>query len=73
MLFEITNINWDVEDNDVELPESMFVELECNRDIEIGKSLTSDNDNDDIVDEIINALTDEFGWCILGCTIKRVP
>jgi len=73
MMFDVTDIEWDVEDAEVDLPDAMLVVLETERDIEMGKSLTNDNMHDDIVEEIINSLTDEFGWCILNCTIKRVP
>jgi len=84
MIFEITDIDWDTDSNtDLdELPKIATLEFELEsfytkynifpNNITLNKSLTSNNDYDDIVEDIINHLSDSFGWCINNCAITRI-
>lgn len=53
----LSNINWDTEGADVDLPEKdiIYFEHECDYDDE---------------QQAVNALTDKYGWCVLGCDIE---
>ena len=81
MIFEITDIDWDTDSNtDLDkLPKIATLEFELesfytkyNIFPTLNKSLTSNNDYDDVVEDIINHLSDNYGWCINNCTITRI-
>jgi len=78
----LDEISEDIDSNLDELPKTATLEFELEsfytkynifpNSITLNKSLTSNNDYDDIVEDIINHLTDNYGWCINNCTITRI-
>lgn len=84
MIFEITDIDWDTDiDTDLDkLPKTATLEFELGsfytkynifpNNIPLNKSLASNNDYDDIVEDIINHLSDNYDWRINNCTITRI-
>jgi len=78
----LDEISEDIDSNLDELPKTVTLEFElesfCTKynifpnNITLNKSLASNNDYDDIVEDIINHLTDNYGWCINNCIITRI-
>jgi len=78
----LDQISEDIDSNLDELPKTVTLEFELEsfstkynifpNTITLNKSLASNNDYDDIVEDIINHLTDNYGWCINNCTITRI-
>jgi len=78
----LNEISEDIDSNLDELPKTVTLEFELEsfytkynifpNTIILNKSLASNNDYDDIVEDIINHLTDNYGWCINNCTITRI-
>ena len=78
----LDQISEDIDNNLDELPKIVTLEFELEffstkynifpNTIPLNKSLASNNNYDDIVEDIINHLTDNYGWCINNCTITRI-
>lgn len=59
--YEVTDIDWDTDDEEVEgLPDTATVEV------------PDDEDEEDDEDYVTDDLSDEHGWCISDCKIRRV-
>ena len=86
MLFNVTEIDWDTETDDgnapeccschhlSDLPETLLVELNdhYNPKPPLDISLSNEPDYEDIIEDIIEQLSDTHGWCVNNCRITRV-
>ena len=79
MLFKVTEIDWDLtsDDNDPEptnLPEIVVIELNdrYNPKPPLDISLSNEPEYEDIIEDIIEQLSDTHGWCVNNCRITRV-
>jgi len=86
MKFNVTDIDWDTETDDGEgpeccschhfsdLPETLTIEIDDRYDTNppLNVSLSNEREYEDIIEDIINQLSDTHGWCVNNCTITRV-
>jgi len=80
MLFEIKDIDWDTETDDGEepdlndLPETLLIELNDRYDPKppLNISLSNKPEYEDIIEDIVNQLSDTHAWCVNNCTITRI-
>lgn len=60
--YEVTDIEWDTDGEEVEgLPASVTIEID-----------EDDIDPDDEESSVVDAVSDEHGWCIDDCKVRRV-
>lgn len=55
----VTNIDWDTDGEDVELPDEIIIEIDENN-IDLLEDL------DDYADNLLDYLSDTYGYCIKG-------
>ena len=82
MKYNVTNIDWDLEDDEntlqtseIDLPNFVTINIDFDDYVEqpdINESIESINKYDNLVEIILNEITDTYGWCINNCNIKRV-
>ena len=79
MLFKITEIDWDNKTDDGEalvsdLPETLLVELNDRYSPKppLNTSLSNEPEYEDIIEDIVEQLSDTHGWCVNNCRIIRV-
>ena len=79
MLFNVSEIDWDTETDDdktdlPDLPETLTVELDDKYGTHplLNISLSNEQEYEDIIEDIINQLSDIHGWCVKNCRITRI-
>ena len=80
MLFKVTEIDWDTETDDGnapdenDLPETLLIELNDRYDPKppLNISLSNEPEYENILEDIIDQLSDTHGWCVNNCRIIRV-
>ena len=69
-VYLVTDIDWDVDDDDVDLPNTVDVRLADI--IDNAPWLETDGMIEDAIkDEIVDYLTDKYGYCIFSCYIAK--
>ena len=86
MIFKVTEIDWDLTTDDgnapeccschhvSDLPETLLVELNdrYNAKPPLNISLSNEPEYEDIIEDVIDQLSDTHGWCVNTCRITRV-
>ena len=86
MIFKVTEIYWDTETDDgdapeccschqfSDLPETLTIEIDDKYDTNppLNVSLSNEQEYEDIIEDIINRLSDNYSWCVNTCRIMRV-
>ena len=71
----ITDIEWDITEDDMEeyeVTEEDIDELPVKCAMEIDPEEIEDYDEDEIEEYIMDQLSEDIGWCIAGCNIKKI-
>lgn len=85
MIFEITDIDWDTETDDgnapeccschdlSDLPQTLTVELDDKYDTHppLNISLSNEQEYEQIIEDIVNQISDTHAWCVNNCRITR--
>ena len=86
MKFNVTDIDWDTENDDgnepeccschhfSDLPKTLTVELDdkYGTNPPLNVSLSNEREYEDIIEDILNHMSDTHGWCVNNCKITRV-
>ena len=80
MLFKITDIDWDTETDDGEepdlndLPQTLMIEIDDRYDINppLNIAFSNEQEYEQIIEDIVNQLSDTHAWCVNNCTITRI-
>ena len=79
MLFSVTEIDWDTTNDDGnapenDLPKTLTIEIDDKYDTNppLNVSLSNEQEYEDIIEDIINRLSDTHGWCVNNCRITRI-
>jgi len=86
MLFSVTEIDWDTTNDDgnapeccschhfSDLPKTLTIEIDDKYDTNppLNVSLSNEREYEDIIEDIVNQLSDTYGWCVNNCRIIRV-
>ena len=79
MLFSVTEIDWDTTNDDDnapenDLPKTLTIEIDDKYDTNppLNVSLSNEREYEDIIEDIVNQLSDTYGWCVNNCRIIRV-
>jgi hypothetical protein len=79
MLFKVTELYWDfsTDDGDQEptrIPKTLLVKLDDNYDSvpPLNAVLSNERTYEDIIEDVINQISDTHGWCVNNCRITRV-
>jgi hypothetical protein len=60
--FNCTDIKWDTDGVQIlDLPTTVLIDVD----------LDEDDTEDEHEDQVVNALSDKYGWCIFGLSIQR--
>ena len=71
----VTDIEWDITEADMEeyeVTEEDLDELPVDLITDIDAEDIEDYDKDEIEEYIMDQLSEEYGWCISGCDIKKI-
>ena len=80
MLFKVTDIDWDIETDDGDepdlndLPETLTIEIDdkYGTNPPLNVSLSNEREYEDIIEDILNHMSDTHAWCVNNCTITRI-
>lgn len=80
MLFKVTDIDWDIETDDGDepdlndLPETLTIEIDdkYGTNPPLNVSLSNEREYEDIIEDILNQMSDTHAWCVNNCTITRI-
>ena len=86
MLFKVTEIDWDTETDDGnapeccschhknDLPETLLIELDDNYDSipPLDTVLSNERMYEEIIEDVVDQLSDTHGWCVNNCRITRI-
>lgn len=61
--FIVTDIEWDTDEEDVDLPDNVEVIASYDDFCDI-------NDDVEVGDFLVDCLSDTYGWCVMGCCFE---